>query len=162
VEHAADAAIIRIYARETATQRGNSSTAVAGTVASAVRFLKKAILTGTSGEITGRSMETACGQIASDKGIGRELIVEFLDGVPGMTENAVKEQLANPKSSGDYARIIGDVKDEIERENREALKELERVERERQKAEEAERKAELSGELATELGNTPCLDRCFT
>jgi hypothetical protein len=39
--------MIRVYARENATQRGNSSTAVAGTVASAVRFLAKGIMTGS-------------------------------------------------------------------------------------------------------------------
>ena len=35
--------MIRVYARENATQRGNSSTAVLGSVASAVRYITKAV-----------------------------------------------------------------------------------------------------------------------
>jgi hypothetical protein len=42
-----EGAMIRVYARENATQRGNTGTATAGMIASAVRFLGKAILTGT-------------------------------------------------------------------------------------------------------------------
>ena len=42
-----DGGMIRVYARENATQRGNTGTAMAGTVASAIRFLAKAILTNT-------------------------------------------------------------------------------------------------------------------
>lgn len=38
--------MIRIYAVENATQRGNTSTAMGGSVASAIRFLAKIILTG--------------------------------------------------------------------------------------------------------------------
>jgi hypothetical protein len=125
-----DAGMIRVYARENATQRGNSSTAIAGTVASAVRFLSKAILTG-SRDFT-RTPELV-GNLASEKGLGEPVITNFLDGVPGINRNTVKEQLANLKSSGNYGRIIGEVKDEIEQEHREALKELERAERERRK-----------------------------
>jgi hypothetical protein len=40
-----DEELIRAHARENATQRGDSSTAVAGSVASALRFVAKAILT---------------------------------------------------------------------------------------------------------------------
>lgn len=136
--------MIRVYARENATQRGNSSTAVAGTVASAVRFLAKVLM--VDGDVarnlarSQKALETIKGQLASDKGLGWDFILSFLQGVPGINKPAVEQQLANLKASGDYARIIGKVKDEIEREHREALKELERVERERQKAEEAERK----------------------
>jgi hypothetical protein len=41
-----DAAMIRVYARENATQRGQSSTALTGTVAAAMKYVAKAILTG--------------------------------------------------------------------------------------------------------------------
>jgi hypothetical protein len=56
-----DAEMIRIYATENATQRGNSGTAQAGTVASAIRFLVKGILTGNvSGfpDTSRKSLET--------------------------------------------------------------------------------------------------------
>ena len=46
-----DEAMIRIYARENATQRGNGSTAVAGTVASAIRYLAKEQFLGISVDI---------------------------------------------------------------------------------------------------------------
>jgi hypothetical protein len=36
-----DAEMIKMYATENATQRGNSGTAIAGTVASALRFISK-------------------------------------------------------------------------------------------------------------------------
>jgi hypothetical protein len=54
-----------------------------------------------SGEITGHSLEIVRGQIATDKGIGREIIVEFLKDIPMVTENAVRQQLAILKASGD-------------------------------------------------------------
>ena len=63
------------------------------------------------------------------------LIEQLVNWPPGVTENAVRRQLANLKSSGDYARHHRrEVKEDIEREHREALKALERVERERAKA----------------------------
>jgi ParB/RepB/Spo0J family partition protein len=132
-----DSAMIRVYARENATQRGNSSTAVAGTVASAVRFLAKAIMVGsaTSEKIfrSAKELETARGIFESERGMGRDIVVRFLDGVPGVNDGTVQQQLANLKSSGDYARIIGEVKDEIEIEHREALKALKRAEEEQKK-----------------------------
>jgi hypothetical protein len=45
-----------------------AGTAQAGTVASAIRFIAKAVMTGTSVEINRRSLETIRGQISSDKG----------------------------------------------------------------------------------------------
>jgi hypothetical protein len=42
-----DSSMIRVYARENATQRGNSGTAFAGSVAAAIKFIAKAILTGS-------------------------------------------------------------------------------------------------------------------
>jgi hypothetical protein len=37
------------------------------------------------------------------------VILSFLDGIPGVNENSVRQQLAILKSSGDYARIIDEV-----------------------------------------------------
>jgi hypothetical protein len=59
--------------------------------------------------------------LGSDKGIGEPIVTKFLDGVPSISESTVKHQLANLKSSGEYANIIKAVQEEIEQENREAL-----------------------------------------
>jgi ParB-like chromosome segregation protein Spo0J len=99
-----DAAMIRIYARENATQRGNNSTSVAGSVASAIRYL-------AMDKFCGREITSAK---AREQGIGEPAILEFLNGVPGINRNVIKEQLANLKSSGAYARIIKEVGNEVE------------------------------------------------
>src|SRR4051812_47734699 len=104
-----DASMIRVYARENATQRGSTGAALAGTVAAAIRYLAKGIISGTFSEIRERSLETARGQIATGRGIGQRIILEFLEKVPGITRNVVDQQTANLKASGDYARILGEV-----------------------------------------------------
>jgi hypothetical protein len=81
----------------------------AGTIAAAIRYLAKMVMTGVSAEISGHSMDIARGQIATEKGIGIDLILRFLQGVPGINKNTVSQQLAMLKSSGDYARIISEV-----------------------------------------------------
>lgn len=145
-----DAAMIRIYARENALQRGNTGTALAGSVAAAVRFLAKSIFTGgTLGEISQRSLDTARGQITTDKGIGWSLVLDLLEGTSGINEGTVKQQLANLKSSGDYARIIREVQEQIEQENEEALKALARAEAEQKKLQ-AEREAAEAREREAE------------
>jgi hypothetical protein len=126
-----DGAMARIYARENATQRGNTGTAQVGSVAAAVRYLAKGSLTGQLAEIR---------QLVD--GIGWGTVLEFLRGVPGIDQNTTKQALANLKASGDYARIIREVQEEIERENAEALAELAAAEAEKKEAEEQERKAE--------------------
>jgi flagellar biosynthesis GTPase FlhF len=140
-----DAAMVRIYARENATQRGNTATAQAGSVAAAVRVLAKMILGGRLSPQLGRkSLEHLRGNIASDRGIGQDVVEEFLDGIPGVTSKVVEHQLANLKSSGHYARIIAEVKELIEEENREALKRLERAEKEHAAAQERAQRAEAA------------------
>src|SRR5262245_34041133 len=165
-----DAAMIRIYARENALQRGNTSTALAGSVAAAVRFLAKVDLTAEtspesniralerlladirSGEITRtESLETVLGNLISDKGVGRPLILRLLEDTPGINDNTVKQQLANLKASGDYARIIREVQQQIEKENQEAFKALKRAEEEVRRAEEERIKAEAARKEAEEL-----------
>jgi hypothetical protein len=47
VSEISDADMIRMYANENATQRGNSGTAIAGSFASAVKFLAKGLLVGS-------------------------------------------------------------------------------------------------------------------
>jgi ParB-like nuclease domain len=145
-----DAAMIRVYARENATQRGNTGTAQAGAVASAVRFLAKSIATGTISTIVENvALSEARGNLTSGRGLGEPLILDFLARIPGITTRTIRDQLANLKASGDYARIIGEVQEDIEREEREAAIALARAEEERRRAEaermaaeEAERRAE--------------------
>ena len=109
-----DAGMIRIYARENASQRGNGSTAVAGTVASAVRYLTKELF---SSPEFGRTKQ--CRQ-----DIGSPAILTFLDGVPGVSKPCVENQLANLKASGDYARIVREVQQEVERDAAEAQRRM--------------------------------------
>jgi hypothetical protein len=144
-----DATAIRIYARENATQRGNSGTAQTGTVAAAVKFLAKGLLTG-SPEIR-RSSPEALGNLQSDKGLGENLITDFLKGVPGINKNTVMQQLANLKSSGHYARLIDEVRQQIEKENAEALKALAKAEKEKEEAEERAAAAEVKRKEAAAL-----------
>lgn len=99
-------AMIRIYAVENASQRGNNSTAAAGSVAAAVRFLFKA-------QSLGSREFTRTNQARQD--IGEIAISEFLKDVPGVGRNSVKEQLANLKKSGNYARILEEVQVEVDK-----------------------------------------------
>lgn len=116
-----DATMVRIYARENATQRGNNGTAQVGSVASAVRFVAKCVLGGSTREFTSSlDVDVVRQRLTDSRGIGEGVIVTFLDGVTGITPNTVKQALANLKASGDYARIIKEVQEEIERENAEA------------------------------------------
>lgn len=69
-------------------------------------------------------------RLTSDNGLGEPIITDFLVGVPGVNKNTVLQQLANLKASGDYARVIREVQQEIEKENRKRLEALERAERE--------------------------------
>jgi hypothetical protein len=145
-----DADMIKMYATENATQRGNSGTAIAGSVASALRFLAKAVLTGCYREITTAEAEAARGHLSGERGMGEPLITKFLKDIPGINENSVRQQLSNLKASGHYASIIRDVQQEIEEENKEAIKKAEAAEAARIKAEEEQRKAEQRQKEAEE------------
>ena len=74
------------------------SAAITGSVASAARYLIKAILRGHEHipqicGISQKAFENARGNIASSKGIGVAIIARFLIGVPGMNESAITHQL---------------------------------------------------------------------
>jgi colicin import membrane protein len=157
-----DAGMVRVYARENATQRGTTSTALAGTVASALRFVAKAVLTGTSNKFVGgqRAAETVRGQLEAGRDIGAEILLNFLTRtseedeartpyiIPGLNIASMRQQLANLKASGDYARILEEVQAEIEQENREAFAALEAAEREREQQEQERREAQAREEAA--------------
>jgi hypothetical protein len=52
-------------------------------------------------------MEVMLGQAGAERGIGYDVILEFLDEIPGVNMNTVKQQLANLKASGDYDEMCG-------------------------------------------------------
>jgi flagellar biosynthesis GTPase FlhF len=128
-----DHAMVRIYGTENASQRGNGSTAVAGTVAGAIRYLAKAQF--LSAEFRSK------GNRGGPSDLGRDEILSFLEGVPNVSRECVAQQLANLKASGDYARIIAEVeaevKAEVEREQERIRKAMEAEEAARKQAEEA-------------------------
>lgn len=125
-----DAEMIRMYAGENATQRGNQGTAITGTVASATRYLLKGIFVGDvslNGETSQKSHETLQGQAVTGKGIGEPVITDFLKNIPGINKKVVEQQLKNLKSSGHYDKIVIEIKNEIEEE----LREIDRKEEKR-------------------------------
>jgi hypothetical protein len=152
VSEISDAEMIRMYANENATQRGNTGTALAGTVASATKFLLKGLFTGTIADrdFTSRfSLDETQRQLNRD-GLGEPIVSWFLGNVPGVNRNTVKQQLATLKASGDYDEIVSQVKAEIEAENKEALKALAKQEEEQRKATEAALLAEQRAKEAEE------------
>jgi hypothetical protein len=86
-----DRAVVRIYARENATQRGNHTTAQAGSVAAAIRFLFK------EQSLTAPEIRSSSKHSRTDQGIGAPAVLEFLEGVPGVNKNTVAEQEAIAK-----------------------------------------------------------------
>jgi hypothetical protein len=102
-----DAQMVRIYANENATQRGTHvAAAQTGSVAGAIRFLAKEMITPKTRQLAGLGLEK--------KIIGEDVIAKFLDGVPGINSRSINNELANLKSSGEYARILQEVQKEIE------------------------------------------------
>jgi ParB-like nuclease domain len=127
VEDLSDSDMVRIYSRENATQRGNSGTAMAGSVAAALRLLAKALLTGNLSRIletSERGKQTILGSLTAPdaEGMGTPLIQRYFHDqhIPGMGEYTVTQQLANLKASGAYARIMAEVQEEIEGERQAA------------------------------------------
>jgi hypothetical protein len=98
--------MVRIYTRENVTQRGNSGTALAGSVAAALKLIAQAVLTGNLARILARLSErggqTIEGHLlkADADGIGERLITRYFheQHVSGMGQYTVEQQLANLKS----------------------------------------------------------------
>lgn len=118
-----DQTMVRIYARENATQRTKQVTALDGSVLAAMRLLARQLLGGTSAEIgrcgvfeSEKAFDSAQGNLQSDKGIGQDLISRVLKDMPGMTRNSIGESLSRLKASGDYARTLTAIIQQIEAE----------------------------------------------
>jgi hypothetical protein len=125
--------MLRIYARENLTQRVNYSNAMRGVVAGAVRYLAKTIMLGDPGFIvvTSRNpldLAKIQGNLTSEKGLGVPTIYKFLKNVPGISEHAIRDELAELKASPDYPRIIKEVADEVIQESDAKLADLKRRE----------------------------------
>ena len=109
-----DAEMIHLYATENATQRGNTSTATAGTVAAAIRWLATIALTGERQQLlTPGEIQTIRDNLRSGRGLSQRVLERVLQGVPGMNGGVIMRQLANRKASGDYARLLGEVEQAI-------------------------------------------------
>jgi hypothetical protein len=121
-----DATMVRVYARENATQRGATSTAMTGTVAAAMRYVAKVILLGRADKfVSSFHLPTLRERLLSDDGIGRDVLLAFLVDIPGINVASLRQQLANIKTSGDYARLIAVVEVDIAREHPDALEAIE-------------------------------------
>jgi flagellar biosynthesis GTPase FlhF len=137
-----DAEMVWIYGTENATQRGNTSTALAGTVASALRFCIKELLLGRwplgpNEEVppiggTSQELLQATKALLSEKGVGEHMLEKFLPKIPGVTHRVIYQQLANLKASGDYARMVTEVEQELAEAHQRALAAAEAAEVERQ------------------------------
>lgn len=99
-----DEQVLRIYARENNTQRGEDNSAQAGPIASAIRVAARAMRRATH---TGNL--SAGTQIS--KGVGAPTIAKLLG--YSRDEVVVVIQLANLKASGDYTRILEEVAAEM-------------------------------------------------
>lgn len=148
--------MLRIYATENATQRGTDSTSVAGTVAGAIRLIAKDIFTR---EITSEKR----GRNHRD-GIGEPAIAKFLKGIPGITENVIKQQVANLKASGHYANQITTAERELmaERVAAEESVRKAKTEKDKQEAEvEAEKKRKAEAEAKKAAKKADEIKRTF-
>jgi hypothetical protein len=158
-----DAAMVKQYATENTTQRSDRSSALMGIVASATWFLARTIMQGNLADLPPRrhkgsaksggtlvtrteaDLTTLRGNILSDKGMGRDIVTDFLADVPGLNHHHVAEFFAGVKASGEYANIIAEVADTVSEElgtDEELAAEAEEAERVAKQADAAKRKAE--------------------
>jgi len=151
-----DEVMVRIYARENATQRPTGN-ALAGSIAAAIRQILLSELVKGSSSASRRTSQPHVSEKSQGKGggrkeygIGRDRIMTVLKDVPFISINIVDQQLANLKESGDYDRIVDKVVEEIEAEHKAAIEALERVEKERQEAEKRALEAKKKREEALE------------
>jgi hypothetical protein len=107
----------RLYATENATQRGNTGTAQAGSVASTIYYVAREVLGDPSGNFSLRyptvDVKSVRGNLLEGRGIGWDTLLKLLKDIPGVNEGTIRDQLANLKAAGIYASIIADVQDEI-------------------------------------------------
>ena len=104
-----DDAMVRILARENATQRGNQGTARMGSVAAAL----KRIIVCEYHDCVGKPTQRPDNNIFK-QGVGWRAIEAKLHGIPGISETSIQEDLAALKASGLYSDIISGAQIEID------------------------------------------------
>jgi ParB/Sulfiredoxin domain len=152
VRDISDDEMVRLMTSENAIQAGSKAAAVMNEIGAAVRRLAKPMLVVDDlGEISPRWPEiaqcfqskkaytTARGTFLEGDGIGFRLIRGYLGGAgdPELcprSEDQVKDGLAAIKAAGIYAKIIGEVRDEIAADEAQAEKEAAAAEREAERA----------------------------
>ena len=151
-----DDQMIKMYTAENLNRRSDlGATHTAGSVASALKLLYKWNLTDSSyGKLLRKKIRNA------NKDIGVDILDRYFNREydqasetfkkkdrPLLPRGTIRDQLANLKASGDYARIVEEVAEEIEAEEKERQRLEEEEERARIKAledaEEEERKQAL-------------------
>lgn len=174
-----DEDMVLIYARENATQRGFTNTALAGSVASALRRLTRIVLTGHALKFQSifPNPHKTMHDVESGEGIGQDLIFDFLQGrsrarrskakptsnashvdaMPDLKRSMVQHQLANLKTSGNYTRIVQEIKARIAEEETEAkavakaaYEEAEQIRKEQEAEAERKRIAQEEAQAAKE------------
>jgi ParB-like chromosome segregation protein Spo0J len=154
-----DLQMIQVMGRENATHRGSSSTAQAGTVISAVRLLAKSLEVSTivhTLDWSDQEVTQAKTALGKEDGLGYRPILRLLredhekDDEGWISQRVVRQQLENLKASGHYTRVIGELRDEIERDNKERIKALKRAEEEARRLEEQRAEAEARQREAAE------------
>lgn len=116
-----DAAMIRIYARENATQRSAAGTSLAGSVAAAFREVLRESVMNVHDESRGEGLGV-------DE-FGADAIMKFLPR-GSFPMQVITDQIATLKASGDYARMALEVAKEIKRdypENTEAIERAQQI-----------------------------------
>lgn len=150
--------LLRVYARENATQRGAiHGTSLTGAIASALKVIAKALLDESEegpdliakilaiSRTDGEQVTKWRKALEGEGGLGRSafLACKALKDVPGIHKESVDDQLENLKSSGNYKRIVAEARRELAEELKARAKaaKAEEAQRLKEVAAKAERKA---------------------
>jgi hypothetical protein len=104
-----DNVMVRILARENATQRGNMGTARIGSVAAALKIV---VMSEYDADVQNQNIKPNYQEFA--RGIGWRAIEKKLEGVPGHTLHTINADLAALRASGLYTEIINGAQAEID------------------------------------------------
>ena len=168
VETIDDDTEMRWLAQENATQRGQSSTAGLGSIIGAIMVLAPRIMKGELDKLppryittvgtksrkskpehrTQRDLDKLQAHLTTEHGVGRDIICDFLHGIPGFTINSVHDYLQQVKGTGAYARTITEIADRVEKEQTAAKLEAHREAKRREQ--EAEREAQAAAKREAE------------
>lgn len=150
-----DDTMVRAYITENTTQRGNTATALAGAVATAMVQVAKALMISGSrswGNFLNlespTGVELARGKLMNGTGVGNDLITRYLAGVPGINSSVIKTQIALLKSSGQYQRLMAEIAQEVKAAHAGEAEEVRKLEEEEAKAPGEPTKIKVRSKLA--------------